>query len=151
MSVATPIPEAAIAAVTIRLMSTIPTATVERDRRAPVDVDAETLPRLVVRFDGLEADTTQEPGYTHHRLDLVVSGYAAGPSETDAAQALYALHASVVTALAGWTPDTAGLGDVSELGAEFALLDADQSEAHAGDFVARFSMLAVSATGTPYL
>lgn len=147
----TPIPSAAMSAVTDRLQLQLTDVTVERDRRAPVDVDTEALPRLVVALDGIEADTAQEPGVTHYTLAFTVVGYASGEEDTGAALALHTLHARVVAALAGWTPDTAGLGDLAELGADFALYDADQSAAPAGDFAARFSMLATATTGNPYL
>lgn len=148
---ATTIPAAAVQAVTMRLQEIITTATVERDRRAPVNVDSDPLPCLVVGVDGLEADTSQEPGYTHYRMEIWVLGYAAGTEDTGAALAIYDLHAQVVAALAGWTPDTAGLGDLGEISAEFTLFDADQAETPAGEFTARFSMLAHAPTGNPYL
>ena len=66
-------------------------------------------------------------------------------------QGLSELHASVVAALAGWTPAIDGLGEVSEQGAEFRLYDTDESAKPAGEFLARFSMLAIVPCGSPYL
>ncbi len=145
------IPDAAIAAVMPRLAEQIPTAALERDRRAPIDLDTESLPRLVVTCTGLEPDTGQEPGYTHYTVTLAVTGYAKAGDDTPAAQAVYALHAAVVAALAGWTPDTAGLGDLAEGAADFALYDAEDSADPAGEFTATFTLLAVTATGSPTL
>ena len=146
-----PITEAALAAVAARLVAALPSVAVERARRAPVDIESETLPRLVLHIDTLEADVSAEPGTTHYRIGLTVVGTTIGTSDLDAQQAVLALHAAVVAALAGWTPSTAGLGDVAELGADFLLHDVDQSATPAGEFAARFELLAVTATGNPYL
>ena len=67
-----------------------------------------------------------------------------------AEQALSLLHARSVTALAGWTPSTPGLGDVAEQGAEFRLYEAEDSARPAGEFLARFTILAVGPTGGPW-
>ena len=147
----TPVVEAALAAIAARLASAVPGAAVERARRAPVDLDTETLPRLVLQVDSLDADSTAEPGSTHYRLSFIVVGTANGASDLAAQQSVISLHASVVAALAGWTPSTAGLGDMAELGADFLLHDVDQSASPTGEFAARFEMLAVTPTGSPYL
>ena len=146
-----PVVEAALAAIAARLASAVPGAAVERARRAPVDLDAETLPRLVLQVDSVDADSAAEPGSTHYRLSFIIVGTANGASDLAAQQSVISLHASVVAALAGWTPSTAGLGDVAELGADFLLHDVDQSASPTGEFVARFEMLAVTPTGSPYL
>ena len=146
-----PVTEAALAAITARLAAALPSAVVERARRAPVDIESETLPRLVLHIDSLEADASSEPGATHYRIGLTVVGTAIGTSDLEAQQAVLALHAAVVAALAGWTPRTPGLGDVAEIGADFLLHDGDQSATPAGEFAARFELLAVASTGTPYL
>jgi hypothetical protein len=150
MSGAVPLREAALAAIADRLTTQLVDVAVERARRAPVDTDAETLPRLVVRGDDLEADDTHEPGRTHYRLGFGVSGFAAGTTDLAAEQALSLLHARVVAALAGWTSAVPGLGDVAEQGAEFRLTDAEDSAQPAGEFLARFTMLAVSPAGGPW-
>ncbi len=146
-----PVAEAALAAITARLVAMVPSAIVERARRAPVDIESETLPRLVLHIDTLEADASTEPGATHYRIGLTVVGTAIGTSDLEAQQAVISLHASAVAALAGWTPSTAGLGDVAEIGADFLLHDVDQSATPAGEFATRFEMLAVTPTGAPYL
>jgi hypothetical protein len=148
--VTTPLREAALAAIASRLTTILTDASVERARRAPVDTDRETLPRLVVRGEDWEADTSQEPGQTHWTIGFSVSGFAGAASDLAAEQALSDLHARVVAALAAWTPDTAGLGDVVEQGAEFRLYDADESAKPAGEFIARFSLLAVAASAAPW-
>ncbi len=146
-----PVTEAALAAITARLVAALPSVAVERARRAPVDIESEALPRLVLHVDSLEADASAEPGATHYRIGLTVVGTAIGTGDLDAQQAVLTLHASVVAALAGWTPSTTGLGDVAELGADFLLHDVDQSATPAGEFAARFELLAVTTTGSPYL
>ena len=65
-------------------------------------------------------------------------------------QALSTLHARVVAALVGWTPQLPGIGEVSEEGAEFRLYDADESAKPAGEFAARFSVLCIGGLGIPY-
>ena len=150
MSGAIPLREAALAAIAERLAAQLLDVAVERARRAPVDTDAEPLPRLVVRGDDLEADDTQEPGRTHYRIGFGVSGFAAGVTDLAAEQALSLLHAHTVAALAAWTPATPGLGDITEQGAEFRLYDAEDSARPAGEFLARFTILAVGPAGGPW-
>ena len=140
-----------MAAVTARLVAALPSVVVERARRTPVDIESETLPRLVLHIDSLEADASAEPSATHYRIGLSIVGTSIGTSDLEAQQAVLTLHASVVAALAGWTPSTTGLGDVAELGADFLLHDVDQSATPAGEFAARFELLAVAPTGSPYL
>ena len=146
-----PVTEAALVAVTARLVAMVPSAVVERARRAPVDIESEALPRLVLHIDSLEADASAEPSATHYRIGLSIVGTSIGTSDLEAQQAVLTLHASVVAALAGWTPSTTGLGDVAELGADVLLHDVDQSATPAGEFAARFELLAVAPTGSPYL
>jgi hypothetical protein len=150
MSGTVPLREAALAAIADRLATQLPDVAVERARRAPVDTDTETLPRLVVRGDDIEADDGQEPGRTHYRIGFGVSGFAAGATDLAAEQALSLLHARTVAALAGWTPAPPGLGDVAEQGAEFRLYDAEESARPAGEFLARFTILAVGPAGGPW-
>jgi hypothetical protein len=147
----TPIREAALAAIEARLRAQLPDVPVERARRAPIDTDKEKLPRLVLRGEGWDADDSQEPGTTHYRIGISVAGTIRAVTDLDAEQALSALHARVVAALAGWTPDAPGLGDVAEQGTEFRLHDADESARPAGEFAARFAMTAYAATGNPFL
>ena len=150
MSGTVPLRKAALAAIADRLATQLPDAAVERARRAPVDTDAETLPRLVVRGDDIEADDTQEPGRPHYRIGFGVSGFAAASTDLAAEQSLSLLHARTVVALAAWTPATSGLGDVAEQGAEFRLYDAEDSARPAGEFLARFTTLAVGPAGGPW-
>jgi hypothetical protein len=145
-----PLREAALAAVAARLTAVLPDAVVERARRAAVDTTNETLPRLILRGDSWAADLSQEPGVTHYACAFSVTGYSAAGSDLAAEQALTTLHARVVAALSGWTPTTAGLGDVVEQDSEFTLYDAEESQQPAGEFLARFEMLAIAPTGAPY-
>lgn len=139
--------EQAIAAVAARLTTQCPTATVERARRAPVDTDTERLPRLVVTAVDWQADNTVEPLVIHNTLSLAVTGYAKAKTDVLAEQALGTLHALVVAALSGWTPSVDGLGDLVDEGADFLLIDAEDSKAPAGEFTARFSMLVLAPMG----
>ena len=142
--------EAALAAVASRLTTAIPSATVERARRAPVEIDTESMPRLVVTGGDLTADETAEPGRTHYDLAFTVTGYVTAANDLAAEQALSSLHAQVVGALSGWTPTAAGIGDMRELGAEFGLYGIDDCAKPAGEFTARFGILAVAPLGGPY-
>jgi hypothetical protein len=147
---ATPLREAALAAIAERLAAALPDVVAERARRAPVDVDAETLPRLILRGEDWQADDSEEPGRTHYRLGFSVAGFASATTDVAAEQALSLLHARVVEALAGWTPSTPGLGDVAEQSAEFSLYDSEDAARPAGEFLARFTMLAIGPTGGPW-
>ena len=146
----TPLREAALAAMAARLTSQLSGVIVERARRAPVDTDTEHLPRVVLTATDWTADETVEPLATHYTLAFVVSGYVRGSSDLAIEQALSALHARVVAALAGWTPAVSGVGDVAEEGAEIRLYDADESAKPAGEFAARFSVLCIGGLGIPY-
>ena len=150
MSGTLPLREAALAAIATRLATALPDVVVERARRAPVDTDAETLPRLVLRGDDLDADEGQEPGRTHYQVGFVVAGFAAGSTDLAAEQALSLLYARVVAALAWWTPVEPGLGDVAERRTEFVLYAAEDSARPAGEFQARFVLLAVAPSGGPF-
>jgi hypothetical protein len=150
MSGTLPLREAALAAIAERIITGLPDVALDRARRAPVDVEAEVLPRLVLRGEEIEADDTEEPGRTHYRIGFVVSGFAAGVSDLAAEQALSVLHARLVSLLAGWTPAAAGLGDIAEQGAEFRMYDTEESVLPAGEFLARFSILAIGPNGGPW-
>jgi hypothetical protein len=147
MSGTLPLREAALAAIAERIITGLPDVALDRARRAPVDVEVEALPRLVLRGEEIEADDTEEPGRTHYRIGFVVSGFAAGVSDLAAEQALSVLHARLVSLLAGWTPTAAGLGDVVEQGAEFRMYDTEESALPTGEFLARFSILAIGPNG----
>ena len=150
MSGTVPLREAALAAIAARLSVQLPEVTVERSRRAPVDVDTEALPRLVVRGEDWQADEGEEPGRTHYQVGVSVTGFVAGATDLEVEQSLSLLHAQVVHALAGWTPAEPGLGDVSEQSADFTLYDIEESARPAGEVLARFSILAVGPTGGPW-
>ena len=147
----TPIREAALAAIADQLAAALPSIVLERARRAPVDTDKEPLPRLVLTGTDWEADETAEPGSTHYSLGFVVAGYVRDATDLGVEQGLSHLHASVVAALAGWTPTVDGLGEATEQGAEFRLYDTDESAKPAGEFLARFSMLAIAPLGAPFI
>ena len=147
----TPIREAALAAIVDRLTTELSGVVLERARRAPVDTDKEVLPRLVLTGTDWEADETAEPGSTHYTLGFVVAGYVRDTTDLGVEQGLSELHALVVAALAGWTPEIDGLGEAAEQGAEFRLYDTDESAKPAGEFLARFSMLAIAPLGAPFI
>ena len=142
--------ESLTAAIVTRLSGT-GGATIERTRITPINLDTETMPRLVVTAGDWSADETQEPGYTHYTMTFSVTGFVRpvpGPDELDAEKALNALHAAVVTQLVGWRPSVTG-GSIQELGAEFDLYATENSLRPAGDFVAQFTLLAIASTGNP--
>lgn len=147
----TPIREAALAAIADRLTTELSGIVLERARRAPVDTDKEPLPRLVLTGADWEADETAEPGSTHYTMGFVVAGYVRDTTDLGVEQGLSELHASLVAALAGWTPEVNGLGEAAEQGAEFRLYDTDESSKPAGEFLARFSMLAIAPLGSPFI
>jgi len=147
----TPIRETALAAIAERLTSELPGVALERARRVPVDTDKEPLPRLVLTGTDWEADETAEPSSTHYSLGFAVAGYVRDATDLGVEQGLSDLHASLIVALAGWTPAIDGLGEVSEQGAEFRLYDTDESAKPGGEVLARFSMLAIVPLGSPYL
>jgi hypothetical protein len=60
------------------------------------------------------------------------------------------LRRRLVSLLAGWTPAAPGLGDVVEQGAEFRMYDTEESALPAGEFLARFSILAIGPNGGPW-
>lgn len=146
----TPIRETALAAIATRLTAQITTATVERARRAPVDTDKETLPRLVLTGGDMTPDHTAEPGMTHHTLAFDVTGYVRATSDLALEHALSALHAQVVASLEGWQPSADGISEATEQGAAFELYPADESDKPAGLFTATFSILCIAPTGDPY-
>jgi len=146
----TPLRETALAAIAARLVASIPAAVVERARRTVVNTDKELLPRLILTGTSWEADETAEPGVTHYTMGFVVQGFARAATDLALEQALSALHAATIAALAGWTPTQDGLGEASEEGADFELYDAVDSEKPAGEFTARFSMLCLAPLGGPY-
>ena len=147
----TPIREAALAAIADRLAAELPSVVLERARRAPVDTDKEPLPRLVLTGTDWEADETAEPGSTHYTMGFVVAGYVRDITDLGVEQGLSGLHASVVAAIANWTPAIDGLGEAAEQGAEFRLYDTDESAKPAGEVLARFTMFAIAPLGSPYL
>jgi hypothetical protein len=146
---ATPVREAALAAVAARLRAQLPDVALDRARRGAVDAERERLPRMILRGGDMEVDDTQEPGWTHYRIVFSVVAFARAGSDLDLEQALSSLHARIVAALAGWVPSGSSLGDVTEEGAEFLLYDVEDSAKPAGECVARFSILAVTPTGDP--
>lgn len=146
----TPIREAALAAIAARLEIET-SATVERSRRAPVDLAKDDLPHLNLEPGDWTADVTQEPLQTHYTLGFTVTGHVRARTDLAADQALSELHAATVAALAGWLPDIDGMDQPIEEGASIALLAADESEKPAGRFEARFSVLLIAATGNPYV
>lgn len=144
----TPIREAALAAIAARLAAQNPTATVERTRRADVDADKDRFPHLNLIGGDWAADVTAEPGMTHYTMGFTVTGHVRARTDLLAEQALSALHADTVEALATWQPTVDGMDTPIEEGAEIRLLTAEESEKPVGRFDARFSVLLIAATGT---
>lgn len=133
--------ESAIAAIAARLAAQVTTATVERARRAAVDVDKESLPRLILTAGDWTADEGAEPLAVHYTLAFTVTGYVRARTDLLAEQALSDLYTAAANALLGWAPAVDGVGEAAHEGAEFRLLDAEESAKPVGEFVARYSML----------
>lgn len=127
------------------LAAAIPTATVERSRRAAVDTDRETLPRLIITMPGWESDETQGHGVVFYTAELQVAGYARGDTDAEADAALDQLNAAVQGAMGAWTPTGWDVDAPASLGVDFRLFDAEESSRPAGEFTARFSMRLVVA------
>ncbi len=147
----TAVREAVVAAIATRLTALLAGVVVERARRAAVNVDAEPLPRVVVTAGAVEPDDTQEPGNTHYTIEFEAAAYVSALSATLLEQGLSDMHARIVAALVPWYPTTVGLGQVTEGGAEFIAYPAKDSKRIAGEVVARFTILAITPTGSPYL
>lgn len=135
--------EAALAAIASRLTSEMPTVTVERARRAPVDTDVEVLPKVILTAGDVTADESQEPGYTHYTIGFSVHGFVTADTDLELEQAQSELHGSVQAALAGWTPNVTGLGTVEEQEGQFVTYDIEESARPASTFQASFTILAI--------
>ena len=150
----TPIREALLAAVATRLSAAIPDVPVERARRSPPG--NEEFPRLILRGGDLGSSDAESFGETTYTVGFVVTGYAAAPGsaanqDLAAEQALSALHARVVKALAAWQPDGTDLNEVRDTGgADFTVYDLEESDIPAGEFTAGFEAISVRPTGHPY-
>jgi hypothetical protein len=150
----TPIRERALALVAERLAQQLPDVPVERARRAMVEDDE--MPRLVVRGGDLSSSDGTAFGETTYGVGVIVVGYAkADPDAEDqdiaCEQALSALHARVVKALAAWQPDGTDLNEVREAGgADFTAYDLDDNAAASGEFTAGFEAESIRPTGHPY-
>lgn len=149
-----PIRTAALVAIAARLTSEMTGVVVERARRVEIDLDTESLPRLMLVGTDWSADETAEPMMTHYTMGFSVDGYVGqfprGTSDAEVEDAVSMLHARVVAALAGWTPAESGLQDVAEQDADFQTFDAEDSARQAASFTARFTMLITAARGNPY-
>jgi hypothetical protein len=150
----TPIRDRIAALVTARLGDEIPDVPVEQARRAIVDNDE--FPRLVVLAGNVTASDTAGFGETTYVIGVIVVGYASADPDAEnqdlsCQQALSALHARVVRALAAWQPDGIDLNEVRESGtAEFIAYDLDDSSEAAGEFTASFDAESIRPTGHPY-
>lgn len=143
--------EAAMVAAEARLRAMLPDAVVERARRTAVDLRRERMPRLIVTAQDIAADETQEPGRTHYTIEFEVAAFVRGASDLECEQLQSDMHARIVAALAGWTPETVGLGDVSNLGATVETHDAETGALPTGEIVCRFTMRAETPAASPFL
>lgn len=95
----TPLREAATAALLAELSAALYGVPVERNRRAPIDIESEALPRLAL-FDG---DHQVQPSDAHgtvlYRVQAAIEGYATADTDADLAAAVNDLHAQVVAAI----------------------------------------------------
>ncbi len=95
----TPLREAAIAAIAARLAAAMPAAPVERNRRAPVDSDDETLPRFIIRDGAHHVLASDAHGITLYRVEVSIEGWARATTDEGLGAALHSTHAAVVAAL----------------------------------------------------
>ena len=135
--------ETALAAIAVQLATADGSATVERERREPVELSADMAPMLVLTGGDLAADPAAEFGATHYQLEFVVTGTLAATDGLALSQAMSLLHAKVVSVLGNWQPAESGLGEVSEVSAEFRAYDIEESDIPAGEFTARFTILLI--------
>jgi len=151
----TPVREAAMMAVFDRLSAALPAiysgVVVERARRTPIELRTLAGPLAVLTAGSVESDTTQSPGETFYTIEFEVAVTLPSyeDAEMEADQATF--HAAVVAALMPWEPATAGLGEVTEQGADFAIIPAAESARRVVEILCRFSILAITPTGSPYL
>ena len=138
--------DAAMAAVGDRLAAQITDVPLYRDRRAAVG-EAE-VPCMVLTLSGSEQDLAVAAGEAFHSIEIAVTGYAKGPTDTAARIALSSLRARVIAALDGLQSGT--IFDAQSSGSDLTLFDADQSARPAGSFTQTFSVLATTPAGSPY-
>lgn len=144
---ARPIREVLIAAVHAQLTGAT-TATVQRSRRADVDTQQETLPILLVHLTAMNADPTAEATLLHWDCTVEITGLAGGRTDALADQAVSDLHAAVVAALDGWSPNDSTFDQFAAGSCEFRMHQADESPAPVGEFAASFTIRAIAASGS---
>lgn len=93
--------ELAFAALAERLVAELAGVAVERNRRAEVDCDAETLPRVILRDGAQSPDDGQGAGMTLYRVEALVEGYAAAATDAALGAAVNDLYRRVAAALFG--------------------------------------------------
>lgn len=139
--------EAVMAAAAARLTAQLAGVQVERARRAPMDVTE--LPAVVVTAGDVTADENQSPTECFWTFDFTVTGYAKGSTDLACEQALSALHASVIAALQGYDLGP-GTVQTNTAPASFDIYTTEDSDVAAGQFEARFAVLAVAPVGSPF-
>ena len=148
-----PIParDVVLDAIKDRLAALVGGLVVERGRRSPVDPNTDTLPLAALTGTDWTPDETVEPGSTHYTLGFNVTTTVTAPSdgELDAAQS--AIHADIIGALVGWTPDVPGVGDVVEGETEFLPVDDEDSSKPLAEVSSNFTILVVLPRGQLWL
>jgi hypothetical protein len=145
--------EAAMAAVTARLKAIVPNVTIERSRTADVDFDHGNLPLLVVIGGDMRIAEDTSVLEMECEIECYVNGYVRGATGEVAERAASDLHAAVVSALYGWTPDQAtypGLMGARPQDAEFDLIPTAKASAPCASFTGRFVMQAIGPDGGPW-
>ena len=140
--------DAAMAAVGDRIAAVITDVPLDRDRRS--EVAERERPRLVLNLGSTPApDLTQDPGAEYHDIEVTVSGFVAGATDTAARIAINTLRARVHAALNGLAGGV--VFDVQAIGGDGAqLYEAEESAKPAGDFTQPFTVRCVTASGSPY-
>ena len=149
----TPLREAAIAAIVAQLAAVLPTVPVERNRRAPPDLTAETLPRLAVLDGDHQVQDSDAVGTVLYRVQVLVLGHVTAATDATLGAALNDLHASVVAAICNQEILVAGEQNIwpHEQGMELIPFAASDSEKPAMGFALTlaFDLRVPDATG-PY-
>lgn len=143
----TPLREAVLAAVAARLATHLPAVTVERARRG--EVTPGEAPILVLTGGDMTPDQGQEPTVTHWTVEFFLQGWATGPDDLTAEQALSQLHADAVAAFEAWFPEDPQI-QVTAGETVFESYDPEDSSPPFGAFAMRCSALAFAPSGSPY-
>jgi hypothetical protein len=154
LSTPTPLRESAFVAIASRLGTALPTWPIERNRRAPVDIERETLPRLVLRDGSHRVMPSDAFGLRLYRVEIAIEGWVKAGSDAELGYALNDAHAQIVGAICD--VELPVDGDEQAISPEELALQAEPLSA-AGSKIRAMSFelaigfnLRVADTGAPY-